>query len=374
MVLEAQSPTIIRFWDELLPEQHSEQACIQLWQGKAYIPTSFKDVHAQAHCVAGYLMRRGLAKGDHIGILAKPGLRYHVLHIALQYLGVVNVTFPPDMATDDIVQMAFRYDFKMLFVETVAQFQAHDEFRELKAGLHGVIIGEDDVDALEPEKIVTFDRVVTLGKAAWREDLHILKAMKAAMLPKSICAILVEPGGKTTPLSMERWMQSVDAASKQLASNSSKNLLSTLGPDRLLWRSYSFAAVTKRILFWVREDNQFKTAAFPDVKPETILMDPSGLRGLYDLLPEWLDKAPEKGRRAITEAMEVVQKRDTALAHGQKDKFMNRLRYRTSNRKLYARIKTKLGGNPIAFVCDQGPVDADVRLLFEECGFKITQG
>jgi long-subunit acyl-CoA synthetase (AMP-forming) len=317
-------------------------------------------------------MRRGLVKGDHIGIVARPGLRYHVLHIALQYLGVVNVTFPTTATADEIEQLAFRYNFKMLFVESAAHFLHLGEFKDLKAGLQGVIIGEDDVDALEPEKIVTFDRVVTIGKSAWREDINSIKAMKAAVDLKSIYAVLVDANGKTTPITVEKWMQSVEAAEKKLSESASLSLLTTMNPDRLLWRSYSFAAVRKQVLLWIREGNDFKAAAFADVKPQTILLDPAGLRTLYDLLPTLVD-VPEKGRKAIQLAMEVVRKRDLAQAEGKKDKVMNRVKYRFSNRKLYNRIKTKLGGALVEFVCDQGLVDADARLLLEECGFKITQ-
>jgi long-subunit acyl-CoA synthetase (AMP-forming) len=372
MVLEAQSPTIIRFWESLMPSQQAEQPCLQLWHKNAYQPTSFKDVHAQAHCVAGYLMRRGLVKGDHIGIIAKPGLRYHVLHIALQYLGVVNVTFPPGYATDDVIQAAFKYDFKMLFVEHADQFLAHQEFKDLKAGLQGVIIGEDDVDALEPDKIVTFDRVVTLGKSAWREEANTLKAMKAAMTPQSLYSILVEENGTMTPVTMEKWMHAVHEADRQLQLSQSKTILSTLGPDRLLWRSYGFAAIHKRVLWSIREDNDFKNLGFATIKPHAMLLQPEALRALYDTLPSLID-TQEKGQAAIKAAMDVVQKRNEALAAGKKDKFMNRIRYKTANRKLYARIKTKLGGNMIEWICDQGQVDPTARLLLEECGFKIVQ-
>ncbi len=93
---------------------------------------------------------------------------------------------------------------------------------------------------------------------------------------------------------------------------------------------------------------------------------------LYDLLPELID-VPEKGRKAITLAMEVVRKRDDAKAAGKKDPIMNRLKYSTSNRKLYKRIRNKLGGKICELVLDKGVVDADARLLFEEASIKITQ-
>lgn len=370
MVLEAQSPAIIQFWEKLLPAQNSEQPCLQYWQAGAYHPTSYKDVNAQAHCVAGYLMRRGFTKGDSLGIIAKPGLRYHVLHVALQYLGVINVTFPPGFKTEDVEQMAFKYNFKMLFVESVEEFRAHGEFKDLKAGLLGVIIGEDDVDAVEPDKIVTFDRVVNLGKSAWREEANAIKAMKTAVTPQTTYAVLVEANGKTTAVTMESWMKAVQAADTVLTEASATSMLSTIAPDRLLWRSFGFAAIQKRVRWWIRNDHDFAGAALMTVKPQTILMKAEEVRILFDLLPGMID-TPEKGRKAIVAAMDVVRKRDLAKAEGKKDKFMNRFRYRTANRKLYARIKTKLGGTLCNIACDHSLIDADARLLFEECTFKL---
>jgi long-subunit acyl-CoA synthetase (AMP-forming) len=372
-VLEAQSPTIRKFWERLLPAQNAELPCMQEWQAGKYQPTSFKDVHAQAHCTAGYLMRRGLRKGDHVGIIAHPGMRYHVMQIALQYLGAVNVTIPHNYFAEEIDRLAQRYHFKLLFVDSASQFLAYGEFKEMKEQLLGVVIGEDDVDALDPEKIVTYDRVVTLGKAAWREEANELKAMKAAMLPQDLCAILLEPEGKATNLKMEQWMQAVDQAEKALLSAQVKNILVCIAPDRLLWRAFGFAAVFNRVSWWIRPLQDLRGAGYLLIKPEMALLDPTGMRLLYDLLPELIDVA-EKGRKAITLAMEVVRKRDDAKAAGKKDPIMNRLKYSTSNRKLYKRIRTKLGGKIAQLVIDKGLIDADARLLFEEASIKITQG
>jgi long-subunit acyl-CoA synthetase (AMP-forming) len=371
-VLEAQSPTIKKFWDRLLPAQNAELPCIHEWKGGKYVPSSFKDVHAQAHCAAGYLMRKGLRKGDHVGIIAMPGVRYHVMQLALQFLGAINVTIPHNFTTEEIDRLGQRHHFKLLYVDSAAQFLAYGEFKEMKEQLHLVIIGEDEVDALEPEKIVTFDRVVTLGKSAWREEANELKALKAAVMPQDLYCILLEPEGKATNLKMEHWMQAVDQAEKSLLNAQVKSLLMCITPDRLLWRAYGFAAVSNRISWWVRPDQDLRGAGYAQIKPQMALLNPNGLRVLYDLLPEIID-VPEKGRKAIQAAMLVIRKRDDAKAAGKKEPLFNRIKYRTSNRRLYNRIRTKLGGKICELVCDKGLVDADARLLFEEASIKISQ-
>lgn len=372
MVLEAQSPTIKKFWERLLPAQNAELPCLQEWGNGKYHPSSFKDVHAQAHCVAGYLMRRGLKKGDHVGIIAKPGMRYHVLHIALQYLGAVNVTIPHNFSAEEIDKLALKHHFNLLFVDSAAQFLAYGEFKEMKEQLLCVIIGEDEVDALDPEKIVTMDRVVTLGKAAWREDANELKAMKAAVMPQDLYSILLEPEGKASNVKMEHWMSAVDNAEKSLLNAQVRSLLSTITPDRLLWRAYAFAAVSNRISWWIRPEQDLRGAMYSEIKPEMILLNPPGLLGLYEMLPTLID-TQEKGLKAIQAAQDVVRKREDAKASGKKDAFFNRIKYRTSNRKLYARIRTKLGGRICEIVCDKGIVDAVAKGLFEEAAIKITQ-
>jgi hypothetical protein len=239
LVLEAQSPTIRLFLEGLMPAQNSEQPCLHLWQGGTYIASSFKDIHAQAHCTAGYLMRKGIQKGDHVGIIASAGLRYHVLNLALQFLGAVNVTIPETFSAAEVEALDRKFDFRLLFVDSVAHFLALGEFPTMKDHLVSVVIGEDEVDALAPEKIVTFDRVVTLGKAAWREDAQQLKDMKAALLPQDLYAILVEPNGKTSRLTIEHWMEAVFEAEKALEVAGAKAMITLLSPDRLIQRAYA---------------------------------------------------------------------------------------------------------------------------------------
>lgn len=317
-------------------------------------------------------MRRGLRKGDHVGIIGFPGIRYHVLHIALQYLGAVNVTLPPTFSRDEIEELAQSYRFKLLYIEHAAQFMGYGELKEMKGQLLAVVIGEDEVDALDPEKVVTFDRVVTLGKSAWREEASELKTMKAAVLPQDLYSIMVEDKGKCFPMRMEQWMEAVDQAEKLLQHVQTRSLLAVLPPDRLLWRAYGFAAIFNRISWWIRPHHDLRNAAYTEIKPQVILLDPTGLRNLYDLLPEMIDLA-EKGRKTIRAALEVIRKREDARAIGKKDAFLNRVKYRTSNRKLYSRIKAKLGSRICEVVCDHGMIDADARVLLEESGIKVTQ-
>lgn len=371
-VLEAQSPTIKRFWERMLPAQNSELPCLHQWQEGKYHPTSYKDVHAQAQCVAGYLMRRGLQHGDHVGLMGQPGLRYHVMNLALQYLGAVNVTIPQGFTTEQIDALGRRYRFRLLFVDSATQFLALGEFPDMKEQLLCVVIGEDEVDALDPDKIVTYDRVVTLGKSAWREEANELKARKNAVLTQDIYSILLDEEGKTQNVRMEQWMAAVDQAEKSLLSSQVKNLLSTLTPDRLLWRAYGFAAISNQVPWWIHPSQHLQDSGFLHVKPEMILTDPVGVRNLYDMLPALIDQ-PEKGRRAIVLALEVVRKRDEANSAGKKDPLMNRFKYSTSNRKLYKRIRAKLGGRVTDLICDKGVIDADHGVLLREVGIKIAQ-
>lgn len=356
----------------MLPAQNSELPCIHQWQAGKYNPTSYKDVHAQAQCAAGYLMRRGLQHGDHVGMIGQPGLRYHVMNLALQYLGAVNVTIPQSYTAEQVESLSRRYRFRLLFVDSASHFLALGEFPDMKEQLLCVVIGEDEVDALDPDKIVTYDRVVTLGKSAWREEANELKARKNSVLPQDIYTILLDEECKTQTVRMDQWLNAVDQAEKTLLNAQVKNLISTLTPDRLLWRAYGFAAISNRIAWWIRPSQDLQEAGFMQIKPEMVLTEPAGIRNLHELLPALIDQ-PEKGRRAIVLALEVVRKRDEANSAGKKDPLMNRLKYRTSNRKLYKRIRTKLGGRITDVVCDRGVIDADHGVLLREVGIKIIQ-
>lgn len=372
LVLEAETPTIILFWDSLLPAQNSEQACMNVYINKKYFPVSYKDIHAQAHCAAGYLMRKGIRKGDHIGLIAGPGLRYHVLNLALQFLGAINVTIPKSAKTSDIEALARQYRFKMIFVDEVAEFQAHNQFMNLKAELEIVAIGEDEVENLDPEKIVTYDRIVTLGKAAWREDLELLKAMKAAMSPSDICSLLLFEDGSLKKLNMQQWMAAVDTAKSSLEKVNAKSILNLLDPDRLLQRAYCFAAIQKRVMWWSRCASSEEKLSFSTIKPELMVMYPSSLKVLFEKLPIYLERG-DKSKKAIEVAMEVIGKRNAAANEKKKDPILNRLKYKTHNKKLYKRIKSKLGGNLAELVLDRGLIDPSSRTMFEECGIRIHQ-
>ena len=344
------------FWKGFMPVGTAQNPIVHYRSPNAWASITFKDLHAQAHCAAAFLMSKGLRKGDHVAILSRQTPDYIVLDIALQFLGAVNVTLAEDITQQELHRLAGEYQFQFVYYADPAAFLAHGQLPELKADLRGVIIASDEVDSLDPENIVTFDRVVNLGKAEWREGVAALNAMKAAVQPNDPYA-RVHPQGDGSQASkairFSDLLAATAAAEKRYAESEAKLVLSLLDPIHMLQRSHgTFAALRLQIPFYLLPQAALTQAMLAELRPSAIVTTPEGVQHLYQELPTYLGDA-EAADKAFEKARTVVAKRDEALSQNKKNPFFNGMRYRFGNQKLYRRIHTKLGGQLQFLISDK---------------------
>ncbi|MEM7038136.1 MAG: AMP-binding protein [Bacteroidota bacterium] len=365
--------TVQDSWDNLLPSENAEAAALFYLHRGSFKGISYKDLHAQAHCAAGWFMRQGLQKGDRVGVLTGLSPEHLVLDLAFQYLGAVQILIPDHLSRTRVADLAKAENIRFLYVHTGTQLEHHNQFLSLKPQLHSLIINTNDADAnmeaIDPEKVVTFDRVVTHGKAAWREDVAELEEMKKAVGSQDIFVVLADEhgNGKGKAFKFQDLLGKIKQASDNMQAPKEAPAIIQLPTHRLLQRSHLLAALAQRRNVYLCA--QPEAEDFSSVQPSYLLLEADELHTLYTRLPSYLGK-PEAEAKKIAAAHTVLDKRDEAAAQGKKNPFMNGLRYKTGNKKLYGRIRTKLGGRLAGFIAQPGHPDPQARRLFDECGFQ----
>jgi long-subunit acyl-CoA synthetase (AMP-forming) len=159
-----------KFWEALIPMHHGEKPCLYRHGRIDGAMMSYKDLYAHGHCAAAYLMIQGLQHGDPVVILSGHTADYLILDIALQYLGAINITLPEDVATETLHRICERYEARFVFMPDARTLLHHKELATIKPQLAAILVGNDDLEGLESSKLIAFDRLVTIGKTAWRES------------------------------------------------------------------------------------------------------------------------------------------------------------------------------------------------------------
>jgi long-chain acyl-CoA synthetase len=368
-----------KFWEALIPMHHGEKPCLYRHGHREGVLMSYKDLYAHGHCAAAYLMVQGLNQGDPVVILSGHTADYLILDIALQYLGAINITLPSDVPTDTLFRICERYEARFVFMPDAQTLLHHQELTAIKPQLAAILVGNDDLEGLESSKLIAFDRLVAIGKTAWRESAGHLRSRKQAVRPSDLYALIVPeegPEGDFEPMSFMALMENIQDAYQAFTKVQAKALISILPPFRVLHRSYgTYGAMKARTPIWLYPMESLKQEFFASVQPTAFASDPVHIKLLYDLLPMLIGKdlnAAKAAAKAIQKAHDVISKKTEAESQGKPNPFLNRLRYRFRNRKIYAKTRLALGGHLQLIVCDGDGLDQDAAVFLTECGITIT--
>lgn len=341
---------------------------------------SYKDFYAQAHCAAAYLMEHGLNHGDSVVILSGNTAEYLILDQALQYLGAINITLPPTVSPEALLRICDRYEARFLFVPDAATMHAHGQFSSLKPQLAAIVVGTDDLEGLETQKLIAFDRLVAIGKTAWREQAQSLKDRKRRVRPSDLYALIFPDEGENgdfEPLSFMALLENVENAQKLYSGQPETAAASFLPPYRILHRTHAvYGSMMAQTPIWICLPEHLEQPFFSAVKPEVMFVAPPELTQVYTLLPSLMTKegaSVQTAASAIGKAHEVLEKKANAESQGKKNPILNSLKYRFGNQKTYRKIKLALGGKLVRIACDHGKMDGMATLLLQECGIQIEQ-
>lgn len=368
-----------KFWEALIPMHHGEKPCLYRHGRVEGAMMSYKDLYAHGHCAAAYLMVQGLQHGDTVVILSGHTADYLILDLGLQYLGAINITLPVDIAPDTLFRICERYEARFVFVPDAQTLLRYQELGPIKAQLSAILVGNDDLEGLESSKLIAFDRLVAIGKTAWRESAVQLRYRMQSVRPSDLYALIVPeegPEGDFEPMSFMALIENIQDAEQAFTKANAKALVSILPPFRALHRSYgSYGAMKARTPIWIYPPESLTPEFFASVQPTVFTADPAHIRLLYDLLPMLIGKdanAAKAAAKAIQKAHEVISKKREAESQGKPNPFLNKIRYSFRNRKIYAKSRNALGTQLRLIICDGDGLDREANVFFTECGITIS--
>lgn len=366
--------TIQQFWQGLLPPDRADQPCLYTRYKERFRPCSYKDLNAQAHCAASFLMDRGLLKGQTVGFLSPPHLSAIVFDLALQFVGAIGIHLPASLTSEEIEQLAHKHQFQFLFVGDHSTYSYHKEFTNLKPSLKGLFLETEDAEGLSPEKLITFDIMVLRGKVIWREQMELINDVKAsvsssdtyAMFPKS-----PEQETEMAPILYQKVLSDLSEAKQSLQPNGNEvNILATTSNDRYLHHIFgTFAPIANHRPLYLISPDSLNAEITASIKPGQLVGTPSDIEKMYQMLPEnFLGKA---GETDLNKAQELIDIREEAAQAGKKPPFLKNVKYRTHNLRLYKQVRKKLGGQLTRIVCDYQEPDHKISRFIRECGIDI---
>jgi long-chain acyl-CoA synthetase len=368
------SETLIKYWEQLLPPTGSEKAWFSFDQNRRSQTFSSKDLMAQAHCVAAYLLQRDIQPGQRVAVVSSASPFYFLIDLALQFVGAVNISVPEQIDGVALETIIREEKVNLVFVEHLKTYQSLHELRGVKQILAEIVLGTDEVENLDLDKLVTFDRVIPLGKEMWRENHDLLKQRKLSIEPQMLCTLLYEPGQKLQRMDFRKLMEKSEECYAELQKARPSLCLNWTEPSRLLTRTYGYFAMMRYAVPLVcLADPEPLPLALARIKPAALTISPTQLGLLFSEIEKGQQNKGTSPAKKFDRMMKLLEKRESLLQQAGKVPFFLRFRYRSLQRGVLKNFRKQLGGKIQVLYVDKGELPAPAERFFRNLGCTIVR-
>jgi long-chain acyl-CoA synthetase len=379
--------TLNALWDDAFGRIIPELPFI-IWQDDSKTRVvSWKESIAISYCMAGFLLSRGIKRGETLGVFSTNNPAVLYIELGARLLGAIPVMIPEDFATLEVSEVAQKTGMKMILVSDPDTY--HKALAALGANFQvkDIVTLFDDEQVLVPGRTAIFNWLLDPGKVYWRENMPEIKALKAAVHEDDVCSI--------------SWTR--DASGQLLSEIHTHQMImqKLLSTELSLQEMPEGTSLMPCVPFWVFE-NRLKGFYMPlhrcmrmliphatasvenairDMKPEVILISSAQLNGLYERLTGKLSHKGWYARRKYQDALKAGAKYLQALDNAQKPGIWLKWKYTSGKKRLRKGVLKKLNPSLKAILlCDTGVSEPAISLflqldvpVFSPEGFRITQ-
>lgn len=186
----AEATTLPAMWDQLYRHVSPEAVVAEVLQGERVVTLTYKELNARAHCLAAYLLAKGLRAGDRVALIADAHPQLLPLDLAIQLAGGISVVIGGAQRAPRVRALLDAAQPRVVLVAAL------DTYRQLQHAIDGyaahggdplspaseVIVAAASGDELvEADRATHLERAIELGKVSWREQTEHLRGAKAAV-------------------------------------------------------------------------------------------------------------------------------------------------------------------------------------------------
>jgi len=338
-----ESKTIVQLWENTFRRSVGEERFIFSPDLKNRDNNlTYKEVNANAHCIAAYLLKKGVQKGDCVAVLSRQSPWYVSFDLAIQFLGCVNVTLPENFselsytAVEDFLKNSA---CKAVLISHYALYQTHKALLDRVAtGAEIIVHVQEEEEISEADRFTALERVIKIGQTDWRENNALLQERKRSADERDICMLVVRIVEKQE---VQAWkLAHVDvlqvlAKNKRLASAADRQqwILSLNTEFILLYKLAAYYyAVGLGLKQAACEANESGIEKLELLRPLFLVATPEVLEIFFHHLQQDFQKRHRRRAKYLSLSIKLALAVDKYATHQQKPPFMVRLKYRWAYR------------------------------------------
>ena len=331
--------------------------------GEEWVHCSHADLVKQIRALTLYLNQAGIKKGDMIGILAPPGIRWVIADLASILAGAITVPLFANISEENFVFECTQPNVKTLFVGGLDQWIMHSKHKDL----FSKTISLDHLNG--KSESVHFDTALSIGYELDQRNPTKFDTIIKEIQSEDIATIIYTSGSTGVPkgaMIPHRVLVGVVHQDPLKWDSANDKYLSLLPLAHVFGRCVNYIMLSWGIPVYYFNDLKNVGQACREVHPTITALVPRLLEKIYAKMVVSIDEASVLKRTIGHWAF--------SIANDEHDGFYNTIFHPFADKLVYSALRDALGGHFRVVISGGAPLNPHLCHFFWEIGLPIYEG
>jgi long-chain acyl-CoA synthetase len=337
---------------------------------------SSRELERQVRAVAMGLYALGVRAGDHVGLLSENRLEWTVADLGVINCGAADVPIYATQAPKQVAYILNDAAVEVLFISNQAQYDRVREALNACPKLR-VIVSFDPVVA-SPSKVMSFDDLLSWGRAADGTEPNLYQTLQKSVTPDSLATLIYTSGTTGDPKGV--MLTHANLVSNAIANYHNSGLtenevaLTFLPFSHILERTTVYMYLYSGVSIFYAQSIETVAQDVVEARPHFMTSVPRLFEKIYARM---MEKAEEDGviKAAIARwAAGVAREWAQITSEGGRAGAVLKLKHKIADALVYSKLRAALGGRFRALVSGGAPLASELAQFFYGVGLPIYQG
>ena len=337
-----------------------------------WISLKGSEIVSKVESLSKGLLSLNLTHGDKVAILSNTSYKWALCDYSIICSGMTTVTVYPTLIEDQIKFIINNSETKVIFVEDIHQYKRVESIIEDCPNLEKIIIMEFDnnnsnhfnlFNLIEFGNNKDIDLINVRNKISSNDLLTLIYTSGTTGVPKGVM------------LTHENLLSNIHAVSKIQKDIKDEKFLSFLPMSHILERMAGhFYPMYIESQVYYAENMETVGLNMAEVSPSVVICVPRFFEKMYAKIMEQVNKSSNFRKKIFDWALQVGKDYMNLKLANHKINLILNIKYEISEKLVYKKIRSKLGGNIKFFISGGAPLSRSIAEFFSGIGITILEG
>lgn len=354
-------------------------------KGNDWVDISFQTTLNNADAVSAFFLRKGIKKGDRMGLIIENSPEYVYYDQGIQQIGAINVSIYPTLSEHEVEYIINDSGIKSILVGSPFLFKKILKIARNCRELRYVIPAFADLDKITvpadfQKEIIHFNTVLATAENISEAELKHIEETRQALRPTDLSSLIYTSGTTGTPkgvmLSHSNFVENVKVCLQQIPVIDKDDLfLSFLPLSHVFERTATYhVCCAQGCTIAYAQSLELLAKNMAEVKPTVMSCVPRLLERIHDKAIKSGTAAGGMKAKIFMWALETGQLYRNKKEAGKNPGVILSLKQNTADKLVFSKIKEKTGGRLKFMISGGAALPKNVGEFFGNLGIKILEG